>query len=164
MMKGQLAPWRNPFSLLDSFRRDMDDIFNRFYSDWERSGTSWVPVSLGYYPQVESYIDGNTLHVKADLPGVDPKNVEITVEGTLLTLKGERKGQQETSEGNYLRQEVQYGSFVRTLPLPEGVKAEDVQAVYHNGVLDVTIPLPPSMGNKKVPIQIEGEAPKQITA
>jgi len=127
----------------------MDDIFSRFYSDWERTGTSWVPMSLGYYPQVESYIDGNTLHVKADLPGVDPKDVEITVEGTLLTFKGERKGQQETSEGNYLWQEVQYDSFVRTLPLPEGVKAEDVQAVYHNGVLDVTIPLASSMGTRK---------------
>jgi HSP20 family protein len=164
MMKGQLAPWRNPLSLVDSFRRDMDDIFNRFFGDWERARTPWVPVSLGYSPRVESYVEGNTLHVKADLPGVDPKEVEITVEGNLLTLKGERKTQQETTDGNYLRQEVEYGNFVRTLPLPEGVKTEDVHATYHNGVLDVTIPLPASMVTKKVPIQIEGEAPKQIAS
>ena len=70
--------------------------------------------------------------------------------------------QQETSENNYLRQEVQYGSLVRTVQLPQGVQAEDVYAQYHNGVLEVTIPLPTSMITKKVSIQIEGEAPKQI--
>jgi len=70
--------------------------------------------------------------------------------------------QQETSENNYLRQEVQYGSLVRTVQLPQGVQAEDVHAKYHNGVLEVTIPLPTSMITKKVSIQIEGEAPKHI--
>jgi HSP20 family protein len=142
----------------------MDDLFNRFFGDWERAGTPWAPMSAGYYPRIESYVDGNTLHIKADLPGVEPKDVEIAVEGNLLTLKGERKAQQEMKEDNYLRQEVQYGSFVRTVTLPEGVKADDVHATYHNGVLDVTIPLPDSLVAKKVPIQIEGEAPKQIAA
>jgi HSP20 family protein len=142
----------------------MDDLFNRFFGDWERAGTPWAPMSAGYYPRIESYVDGNTLHIKADLPGVEPKDVEIAVEGNLLTLKGERKAQQEMKEDNYLRQEVQYGSFVRTVTLPEGVKADDVHATYHNGVLDVTIPLPDSLVAKKVPIQIESEAPKQIAA
>jgi HSP20 family protein len=163
-MMGEMTPWRNPFSSLTSFRRDMDELFNRFFGDWERAGTPWAPMNGGYAPRIESYVDGNTLHVKADLPGIDPKEVEIAVEGNLLTLKGERKAQQEVKEDNYLRQEVQYGSFVRTLTLPEGVKADDVHATYHNGVLDVTIPLPDSLVAKKVPIQIEGEAPKQIAA
>jgi HSP20 family protein len=163
-MRGELTPWRNAFSALTSFRRDMDEIFNRFFGDWERVGTPWALMSVGYYPRIESYVDGNTLHIKADLPGVDPKETEITVEGNLLTLKGERKAQQEMKEDNYLRQEVQYGRFVRTLILPEGVKADDIRATYHSGVLDVTIPLPDSLVAKKVPLQIESEAPKQIAA
>jgi len=121
-------------------------------------------MSAGYAPRIESYVEGNILHVKADLPGVGPQDVEITVEGTELTLKGERKAQQERKEDSPLRQEVQYGSFVRTVTLPEGVKADEVHATYHNGVLDVTIPLPDALVTKKVPIQIESEAPKQIAA
>ena len=163
-MMGDMTPWRNPFSLFTSFRRDMDELFNRFFGDWERAGTPWAPMSAGYFPRLESYVEGQTLHIKADLPGIDPKEVEIAVEGNLLTLKGERKAAQEVKEEAYLRQEVQYGSFARTVTLPEGVKAEDVQATYHNGVLDVTIPLPDSLVAKKVPIQIEGAAPKQIAA
>jgi HSP20 family protein len=93
-----------------------------------------------------------------------PTELEIALEGNLLTLKGERKAQQETTEHNYLRQEVEYGSFARTVALPEGVKADNIHATHHNGVLDITIPLPDSMAAKKVPIQIEGETPKQIAA
>ncbi|HXG21225.1 MAG TPA: Hsp20/alpha crystallin family protein [Methylomirabilota bacterium] len=163
-MLGELTTWRSPFNLLSSFRRDMDELFNRFFGDWERAGTPWAPMSAGYFPRIESYVDGNTLHIKADLPGVDPQEVEIAVEGNQLTIKGERKAQHEVKEDNYLRQEVQYGGFARTFMLPEGVKAEHIQAAYHNGVLDVTVPLPESMVAKKIPIRIEGEAPKQIAA
>jgi HSP20 family protein len=122
MLGRELITWQNPFSLLDPFRRDMDELFHRVFGDWERAGTPWAP--MGYVPQVESYTEGNTLHLKADLPGIDPQAVEITVEGTQLTLKGERKAEQEAKDGAY--REVRYGSFVRTFPLPEGVKADEI--------------------------------------
>jgi HSP20 family protein len=92
----------------------------------------------------------NTFYLKADLPGIEPQEVELTVEGNQLTLKGERKAEHEAKEGAYTYREVRYGSFVRTFRLPEGVKAEDVQASYRNGVLDVSIPLPAEQLPKKV--------------
>jgi HSP20 family protein len=103
----------------------------------------------------------NTLWVKADLPGVDPKEVEVTVEGNRLTLRGQRKAESEGSENGYLHREVQYGSFVRSFTIPEGVKAEDIQAKYHNGVLELSVPLPAEVLPKKVTIAIEGQTKEQ---
>jgi HSP20 family protein len=163
-MMRELSTW-SPFQSLSSFRRDMDELFNRFFGDWERAGTPWAPMSQGYAPRVESYVDGNTLLIKADLPGIEPQDVELTVEGNQLTLKGERKAHHERQDSHYLQQEVHYGSFVRTFPLPQGVKAEEVHATYRNGVLEVAIPLPAEMVGKKVPVQIEGgEERKRIAA
>ncbi|HXG21043.1 MAG TPA: Hsp20/alpha crystallin family protein [Methylomirabilota bacterium] len=165
MLGRELTPWQNPFGLLSSFRRDMDELFNRFFGDWERGGTPWASMMGAVYaPRVESCVQDNTLLIRADLPGVDPKDVEITVEGNQLTLKGERKAQQEAKEGNYFHREVSYGGFARTFTIPEGVKAEDVHATYRNGVLELSIPLPASMVAKKIPIEIGGEERKQIAA
>jgi HSP20 family protein len=117
--------------------------------------------SESFVPRIESAVRENMLYVKADLPGIDPKDVELTVEGSQLTLRGERKAEHEGNEGGYVHREVQYGSFVRSFTIPEGVKAEDIQAKYHNGVLELSIPLPASMQPKKVNIAIEGQASGQ---
>jgi HSP20 family protein len=165
MLGRELTPWQNPFSLLSSFRREMDDLFNRVFGDWERTGTPWTPMmSMGYVPRIESCVQDNNLLIRADLPGVDPKDVEITVEGNQLTIKGERKAQQEAKEGSYFHREISYGGFARSFTIPEGVKAEDVHATYRNGVLELSIPLPASMVAKKIPIEIGSEERKQIAA
>jgi HSP20 family protein len=154
MLGRELLSGPSPLARLSSLPREMDDFFTQAFGDWERAGTLWA--SLRYYPQVESYTEGNTLHLKADLPGIDPKAVEITVEGTQLTLKGERKAEHAAQDGTY--REVRYGSFARTFTLPTGVKAEDVQASYRNGVLELAIPLPAERLPKKVPIAVESPA------
>jgi HSP20 family protein len=164
MVGRELTTWQNPFGLLSSFRRDMDELFTRFFGDWERAGTPWAPMSASYVPQIESCVKDNTLLLKADLPGIDPKEVELTVEGNQLTIKGERKAEREGQDGNYFHREVRYGSFVRTFTIPEGVKAEDVHAVYRNGVLELSIPLPASMVAKRIPIEFGGEGRKQLAA
>ena len=99
--------------------------------------------------------------MRADLPGIDPKDVEVTVEGNRLTLRGERKAEHEGKEGGYLQREVRYGSFARSFTIPEGVKAEDIQAKYHNGVLELSMPLPAELLPKKVNIEIEGQTNRQ---
>src|SRR5262249_17429422 len=152
------SPWRS----LSAFRHDMDELMNRFFGDWEREGTPWF--SFGEYPRMESYVEGNTLVVKADLPGIEPHEVEITVEGNWLTIKGERKASQEQNREDYVHREVRYGTFARTIALPEGVKTEEVQASYRNGVLEVSIPLPAAMVPKKVPVEVQGEERKQLAA
>ena len=164
MLGRDLMSWQTPFSALHTLRREMDELFSRASGDWGRAGAQWAPMSAGYAPQVESYTEGTTLHIKVDLPGIDPKDVEVTVEGNQLTLKGERKAAHEAQEGAY--REVRYGSFVRTFLIPAGVKAEDVQATYRHGVLELAIPLPASMLPKKVQVEIEGQGAerKQIAA
>jgi len=86
------------------------------------------------------------------------------VEDNQLTLKGERKAEQEQQNGNRLAQEVQYGAFARTFTLPEGVMAEELQARYHNGVLEMTVPLPAAKLPKKVPVQIKSEEHQVIAS
>jgi HSP20 family protein len=162
MMRG-VTPWR-PFESLSMLRRDMDDLFDRFFGDWEREFTPWFRSTGEYSPPIESYVEGNTFIIKADLPGLDPKDVEVSVEGNQLTIKGERKATQEHKDSDYFHREVRYGSFRRTLALPEGVKADEVKASYHDGVLEVSMPAPSTMATRKVPIEIAGEERKQLAA
>src|SRR2546423_15451292 len=115
----------------------------------------WMP--RGYVPQSESYLDGPSFRIKADLPGIDPHDIELTVKDNQLTLKGERKAAQEQTNGNHLQQEVRYGAFARTFTLPEGGRAEDVHARYHNGVLEITVPLPAAKLSRKGPVRVPAE-------
>src|SRR3954447_20553436 len=141
----ELTPWRAPVSHLHAMQRDMNALFSRFFGEGEQRGDSWRSYTEGYTPQIESWMQDTTLHIKADLPGMEPKDVEITVEGNRLTLRGERKAEHENKEGQYFHREVRYGSFERSFTIPEGVKAEEVQANYRNGVLELSVPLPAAL-------------------
>jgi HSP20 family protein len=162
-MMNRLSTWPIPFRILNT-SRDLDEIFSRFLGDWEQDRMPRHAVPTEYVPQIASYVDGNSICIRADLPGVDPKEVELTVKENQLTIKGERKAEQEQQNGNRISQEVQYGSFARTFMLPEGVMAEELQASYHNGVLEVTIPLPAAKLPKKVPVQIKSEEHQAIAS
>jgi HSP20 family protein len=161
MLGRELTPWQTPLRALTEMQREMNHMFSRFFGEGEQVGNHWLSPSESFVPRVESAVREQTLYVKADLPGIDPKDVELTVEGTQLTLRGERKAEHEGTNGGYVHREVQYGSFVRSFTIPEGVKAEDIHAKYHNGVLELAIPLPASMLPKKVNIAIEGQTSGQ---
>ena len=162
MMK-KLSIWPIPFRNLNT-SRNIDELFSLFLGDWEQDRMPRPSVPTAYVPQIASYVDGNTICIRADLPGVDFKDVELTVKDNELTLKGERKAEQEQHNGNRLYHEVQYGAFARTFTLPEGVKAEELQARYHNGVLEVTVPVPAAMLPKKVPVQLQDERQQAIAS
>jgi HSP20 family protein len=141
----------SPLKELDRFRRDFDDLFDRFLG-----GRMGPLVSKGTEsPALESFIDNGKLMIRADLPGVDPKDVEITVTGDTLTLRGKREERSEEKGRNYLHREVTYGSFERSMRLPAGVKADQVKAAYRNGVLELSVPVPTEAAPRKVPIEIE---------
>ena len=93
--------------------------------------------------------------IRADLPGIDPQNVEISVTGDVLTIKGSREEKSEEKERNFVVKEVSYGSFERSITLPQGVKAEDIKAAYKDGVLELTAPAPKETAARKVAIQVE---------
>jgi len=124
----------NPFSTeLEDFPaglRLFQDSLSRLFSE---------PASRPWSPAVDIYETENELVLKADLPDVDPKNVGIQVENSTLTLKGERKFEQEKNGKGFHRIERSYGAFVRAFSLPDTVDSEHIKADYKNGVLTVTI-------------------------
>ena len=139
-------PHREPFNL----RHDIDDLFNQFFGpDRARNVRAG---RVGLMPAIETFTRDDQLVVRVDLPGIDPAAVEIAVEGTTLTIKGERKWTTEGKEPGRTYSEVAYGSFERTLTLPPGVDSESVQASYKDGVLEVTMKAPASLVSRKVPI------------
>jgi HSP20 family protein len=161
-MMTALSTWQIPFRRFNT-PREMEEFFSSLLGDWQPAGRPDRSGPSGYVPQSESYLDETAFHIKADLPGIDPHDIELTVNDNQLILKGERKATQEQPNGNRLQREVRYGAFARTFRLPEGVKAEEVQARYHNGVLEITVPLPTAKLAKKVAVQIEG-AERQANA
>lgn len=107
--------------------------------------------------RVEEFTKDNTLVVRAELPGIDPeKDVEVTVEGELLNITAQRKEEEQTGDSLFRRSELRYGSFARTIVLPEGVDGDAVTASYRNGILEVRVPLPPEASkepSRRVPVQ-----------
>ena len=152
---------RDPF-LQDvwDFRRNFDDLFaNLFqpiYGEGSRMSTR--------VPAVETYIDQNTYHVRMALPGIRPEAVNLQVHQNLLTISGERKQEQKVSDERYLQREFTYGQFERTVPLPEGVQSEKVEAHYRDGVLDVTVPVSEKALPRRIEIKSEGKTAKPLAA
>lgn len=153
-----LQPWR-PFRELDRMREEFDRLMERFGEDWF---TGFEPSQLR--PHVESFLEDGKLTVRAEMPGIDPKNIEVDVTGSLLTIKAKREEKFEEKKRHFLRREMRYGSFERSMELPEGVKAEDIKANYRDGVLELTAPVPKQLEQKEVKIQIQREEPKKIEA
>jgi HSP20 family protein len=92
---------------------------------------------------VEEFTEDDTFVVKAELPGIDPdKDVDITISGGALHIRAERKEETEESGKHFHRRELRYGSFARTIALPEGVEDADIAASYKDGILEVRVPMP----------------------
>lgn len=127
----RFEPFRGFATLQDQVNRLFSESF-RTHGE-ESALTSWAPA-------VDIYETPNELVVKADLPDVNEKDIDIRVENNLLTIRGERKVEKSVSEENFLRVERTYGSFSRSFSLPNTVNAEAINADYKNGVLTVTLP------------------------
>jgi len=125
-----------PFGRLSTLHDQVNRLFNEtmFRGQNEDSAiTTWAPA-------VDIYETPNELVVKADLPDVNEKDIDIRVENNLLTVRGERKFEKNVTEDNYLRVERTYGAFRRSFSLPNTVNPEAIHADYKNGVLTVTLP------------------------
>lgn len=159
-----LVPRDSFFQDLFDFRRDFDQIFNRFLS-WPSARGEHMLTS-GFAPPVESFIDkdGKKFHCQVMLPGVDPKEVNIQVLGNLLTISGERSTARETKEADYLHREITYGSFERSLMLPEGVDKDKLTAEYRNGILEITAPIAAAALPRKVEVKALPAAARHATA
>jgi HSP20 family protein len=138
-------PFRGATSLQDQVNRLFNDVFER--SGQESSLTTWAPA-------VDIYETEHELVVKADLPEVDPKDLDIRVENNILTIRGERKFEKKVNEDNYLRVERAYGSFARSFTLANTVNSEAIKAEYQNGVLTLTIPKKEEAKPKQIKVSV----------
>lgn len=155
-----LVPW-NHYQELTSWHRDIDDLFRRFFTG-EREESDQL--ATGWVPAMEAFAREGEYVVRADVPGIDPKDVEVSVLNDALTIKGERKKSHEVKQKESYYSETAYGRFERRLALPKGIDPEKITARFENGVLEVKVPLPQTASGKKVPIEIGGDQPKQIKA
>jgi HSP20 family protein len=154
-----LVRW-SPFgSLATPFQlhREIDEMFSRFFNQHRGPAAPESPAGPAWWPAVESWTSEGNIHVRVALPGVDPRDVELSVTDNVLTLKGQRKAHDETKDGSYYLREFSYGAFERSLALPEGVDPSRVTARYANGMLEITMPVPTAAGPKKVDIKIDGQ-------
>lgn len=150
-MFGELRKW-DPFDELSRWHRDIDGLFGRFVAPRSMPASNWMP-------PVEAYKKGDNYVIRLDLPGIDPKEVDVHVEGNLLTIRGERKTER-TENGSAYR-ETFYGKFERAVTLPQGVEGDKIAAHYENGVLEVSVPLPKELVGRTVPIEVEGGPVRQ---
>jgi HSP20 family protein len=142
-------PFRGVNTLQDQFNRLFNDVFDR--KGEESSLTAWAPA-------VDIYETEHELVVKADLPEVDPKDLDIRVENNILTIRGERKFEKKVNEDNYLRVERAYGSFARSFTLANTVNSDAIKADYQNGVLTLTIPKREEAKPKQIKVNVNTQA------
>lgn len=133
--------------------------FDRMFEEWTRT-LPWAAMTPRFLREdvirVDELIEDGTLVIRAELPDVDPeRDVEISVADGMLHITAERRTEEtEETEKGYVRRELRYGSFARTLSLPEGVSDDDVEATYSNGMLEIRVPMPDTAAPeaKKIPI------------
>ncbi len=138
-------PFRGVTSLQEQVNRLFNDAFDR--QGEESSLTAWAPA-------VDIYETEHELVVKADLPDVDPKDLDIRVENNVLTIRGERKFEKKVNEENYLRVERAYGSFARSFTLANFVNSDAIKADYQNGVLTLSIPKREEAKPKQIKVNV----------
>ena len=145
-------PFRGFSTLQDQVNRLFDDSFARTRSG-QADLASWAPA-------VDIYDTENELVVKADLPDMQEKDIDVRVENNTLTIRGERKFENEVHQDNYLRVERAYGTFTRSFSLPNTVSTEGIRAEYQNGVLKVHMPKREESKPRQVKISVSGNAVK----
>ena len=140
-MPGTLTRWE-PFAELAELRSRFDRLFDDWLDGHERAWT----------PAIDVVRENDHLVLRADLPGIKPEEVKIEVEDDILTVSGEHEERKEEKDKHYVRRERRYGSFSRSLTLPVGVDAKKIKAETHDGVVEVTIPLPKEAKKQTVKI------------
>ena len=144
-----------PFRDLVSIQDRMNRIFDEAFRGGTRPSSSDEEWSLGSWaPAVDIFEQDGNIVLKAELPGVDPKDVDVRVENNVLTLRGERKLDNEVQKENYHRVERAYGSFSRSFTLPSVVDTEKIKADYRDGVLRVTLPKREEARPKQISISV----------
>jgi HSP20 family protein len=146
----EIIPWR-PFGELSSFRKEMDRLWDRFGGETSLSktfGDVWSP-SVDISETKDNFV------VKVELPGLETNDVNVSISGDILTIKGQKKTEEEEKDEHFHCVERYSGSFQRVFQLPSGVKADQIEANFDKGVLNVTLPKVEEAKKKEIEIKVK---------
>ena len=142
-----------PWQVVNRLHQTLDQVFNNhFNNDTLSSPEASSSPSVTWVPRVDIHEEKDRFVVLADVPGVDPKDIDITAENGVLTVRGERRAEKRETENGYERVERVSGAFLRRFTLPEGANTESIKAKQTNGVLEVTIPKTPAVQPRRISI------------
>jgi HSP20 family protein len=146
----ELMKW-NPMTDFLSLPGRMNRMFDDFFLPQTVGGEEML--SWGWNPVVDIYDNDDNIVIKAELPGVDKKDISVDIKDRVLTLKGERSANNEVNEDNYYRKESTYGKFERSFTLPVDVNPEKIKADYKDGILKIEVPKPEHKKPKQITVQ-----------
>lgn len=138
--------------------RDLDEEMERFFEEWPFRWHPWTRRALAmreWAPRLDMFDREDRVIVKAELPGVDREDIDISVASGVLTIKGERKAEEEVKNEDYYCCERYRGSFYRAIQLPADLDTEKIEASYENGVLEITLPKVPEVTPKKISVSVK---------
>jgi HSP20 family protein len=156
-----MEAWKGVDSLetiqeLEEMERRFDDVFGRplLPAVWRRIPT----MEMGWAPVIDVFEKEDKFMVKAELPGMKEEDIDVSVVGNTLTIRGERTAESEVKEDDYYCCERSYGSFSRSIAVPSNVDAQKIEANYEDGVLEVSLPKKPEVKPKKVTVSAKKKA------
>ena len=150
-----LIPWRNREGKeIVGFRRELDNLFNRFFES-DFSYPREVLKRGDWYPSVDISEESRAITVKAEIPGIESEDLNVTLDGRRLTIRGEKKQEKEEKEENLHRVERYYGSFTRTVELPAEVDPDKIDASYKKGVLQIVLKKTKESESKRIRVKSE---------
>ena len=145
----RLVRWQ-PFAEMESLRHQMDRMFDELAGINSQSSTSWTPA-------IEIQDREDSLVLRAEIPGVEAKDLDIQVAREAVAISGEHRYENKTQEQSFFRSELRYGSFQRTIPLPVAVENNQAQAEFKDGILKLTLPKAQEARHKVVKINLGGD-------
>jgi len=146
-----LIQWK-PFREVTRLRQEMDRLWDEYFGPGRRA---LQPMEEAWMPAIDVSETGEKVIVKAEIPGMEANDIDISIVGDTLTIKGEKKTEREEKEENYHIVERSYGAFSRSMKLPAAVNADKVEATYKNGVLTVVCPKKEEVKPKTIEIKAE---------
>src|SRR4028119_825822 len=142
-----LMRYWQPFTEIETIRQQLDKAFDQLAATRDNSETAWIPA-------MELADTGDNFVLKAQLPGIDPKDIDVQVTREAISISGERRYENTNEKSGYARSEFRYGKFRRVLPLPAHIQNDSVQAEYKDGILMLTLPKVTEARNKVVKINL----------
>ena len=136
-------------------RNAIENIFEEFFNDFNRLSLPLRSegLKMSFLPRINISETDNKYCIEAELPGVEQKDVELKLDGNILTISGKTESNKENKDRNYFMRERHYGSFQRSLSLPNNVNEEEVNATFNNGILNIEIDKKHSSGAKKIEVK-----------